>query len=227
MSVGIRQASARTRRFSAPPDLPSLALWLDADDAATWDGTTWTDKSGQGNHVTHVAGVAPTRAGSQNSRTTMVMTGGRLAGSANLFGSAISLYAAFVKVGSPATFEGHPFGLWTSNQFARYNAELWVGNINTPSGWTNIKTQTSFCVLSIIAADATNTATEWKDGTLVQSLTSFSGAWSASTVSIGNRADAAVPFGGHVGEIIAYSAAHDATERSAVESYLRTRWGTP
>jgi hypothetical protein len=68
-------------RFS-PLDLPNLALWLDAQDAATVSlaGTSvsqWSDKSGKGNHATQATGAAQPQYGIStiNGKPCMDITG--------------------------------------------------------------------------------------------------------------------------------------------------------
>lgn len=65
----------------------------------------------------------------------------------------------------------------------------------------------------------------YKNGVQVGGDKTLGGNNSMILGNIGARYDAALPFGGHVGEVAVYSSALSDANRALVESYLTTRWG--
>lgn len=241
MSVGIRQAAARRHGWT-PLDLSSLALWLDADDAATitmsgGNVTTWADKSGAGNHVSGASG--PTRTLKQNGRdvcsftasSALERTGTSLMPSAGSVAFVVRFAAA------PPTYLAEPVGLMSGDnprpmdhwQSATENAML-VGNdwADVNPGWCNMRAQTAWCSLVTVLGGAYAVVGQYLDGALLRSVVA-NGPWSTSgqALQVGMRTDAQESFVGDLAEAVITNAVWSSQDIADWTAYTRTKWGTP
>ena len=111
-------------------------------------------------------------------------------------------------------------------------------NSNTPSPQTPTQgtaaRQATFMFDRTLAADG-KIARYWRDGTestMVPSATNsgvtVGSSTATTTLNIGSRnGGAAVPYQGSLGDLLIYDSALSATNRQAVEAYLKAKWGTP
>ena len=66
----------------------------------------------------------------------------------------------------------------------------------------------------------------FKDGTQI-GATSNAGSTGITKISIGGGTSTTAPWDGLIAEVVLYTSALGTSDREAVESYLRTKWGTP
>lgn len=217
-----------------PLSIAGLEFWLDASDASAFtfaSGTIvsqWNDKSGNARHVSQATGsLQPTRDTTQNSLYAV-----RFAGNDILSGSAVSTTTAhttfIVFRDTGATFTSGHLGQYGRSRYDRaYNA---TGDL----GYTRVGVANE--VFGSAAATvgqgynawtwthSASNSTLYKNGTSVYSGSSGNDDLTATAISIGGANSTF--FLGVICEWLHYSATLGSTDRSAVESYLRTKWGT-
>ena len=239
-----------------PTDITGLGLWLDASDAASIIATAgavsqWSDKSAQLNHVVQATAANQPKTGTATlagknvlvfdatdtlARTPVLRPGQHdepdpyaVTG----LGDDVTVFAVFRKTGAANTYESFPLTLSASSfprPLDRFNNELiGPGGSGNVAGATDLRTQTAWCQMTLQADSATpNVLSEWRDGALVVSG-SVAGTLGSSgqAIYVATRGDAATHLTGEIAEIVAYGALLTATDRQRVETYLRTKWGTP
>lgn len=236
--------SNQSRAFT-PTDIPGLALWLDASDAATitLDGSNnvsqWNDKSGNGRNFTQVTAMQrPSRTlAGQNSLNVVTFDGA----DDNLLSSVGVLSLADVScfvvastnfggftgrslIGCPQANGAHtdPFSRWSI--FASNTGQF-------DSRWNGLPGTTAGAVLAnsakIIGLD-TVAGKYYVDGTEVYSRTPATITYPNSVPCIiGKNGGGGEFWRGFVAEVLIYNKGLSAGERSQAETYLRSKWGTP
>ena len=214
-----------------PTDIPGLALWLDASDAATitLDGSNnvsqWSDKSGNARHASQETALnrpSYTGSGQVNGINCPTFNG------TNHF-----LLTPAVTLSQPTTvfIALRP----TSNSWFRgiYDGSITRNAIFGNAGVVDIHAGTSLPGTTALTLNSAS-----------QITAVFNGASSSTRVnraarSSGNAGTDSLTGGVHVGrsynsywegqiaEVVAYSGTLSTTQRDAVESYLASRWGTP
>ena len=250
---GFKRAGTWPTAFVNPTNLAGLQLWLDASDASTlYDATTggslvavdgaiarWEDKSGNARHVTQAtSGNRPTRKASVLNGRDAILFDGSDDGLAvpNTFGQwgsgNWSMFMA-VRTGTSVTSKylfssvsDPPSGLFIWSVGDDIRVRTAGGSTQTLSPALSAATSTGV-ITSVIRNGTTftgrigassNTATTSSNGL------SFDGA----TVEIGIYNEPGfrgLPWNGHVCEVIAYDSALSDTNRTIVESYLKSKWG--
>ena len=224
-----------------PTSISGCVLWLDASNASSFTYSSgsvvsqWNDLSGGGRHVSQATvGKQPNRNGTQNGNSTVVFDSNdklTLAGT-SICSAALSCFVVLKRTTFVAGYESLPITLTNSanaRPFDYWGTTIYISN-TTPvtSSATSIATVTSWSQICVVASDASDTFTQYKDGTSVASGAAAS-AWNITgqQITVGSRADEFTQFGGEVAEIILYDVALGTTDRQSVESYLRTKWATP
>lgn len=236
--------SNQSRAF-APTDIPGLALWLDASDAATitLDGSNnvsqWNDKSGNGRNFTQGTALQrPSRTlAGQNGLNVVTFDGADDNLSSSLGVLSLSDVSCFVVastnfggstgrtlISCPQANGSHtdPFFRWS----------IFAGNTGTfDSRWNGVAGVTASVVLAnsaqIIGID-TVAGKYYVNGTEVYSRTPTTITYPNSVPCvIGRNGGGSESWRGFVAEVIVYGKGLSAPERSSVESYLRSKWGTP
>lgn len=242
MSVGIRQAAARRRGWT-PQDLSSLALWLDADDAATItmsgdNVTTWADKSGAGNHVSGASG--PTRTLAQNGRAvcSFVASSALERTGTSLMPSAGSVAIVVRFTNAPPEYLGEPVRLVSGNlprpidhwQSATQNVMFagYDGWADINPDWCDMRAQTEWCSLVTLRGGASAVVGQYLNGALLRSVIA-GGAWptSGQVLRVGLRPDGAAPFIGDLAEAVITNAVWSSQDIADWTAYAQTKWGTP
>lgn len=222
-----------------PRSISGLAVWLDASKSSsvTLDGngkvSTWSDLSGNGRDATQTTAnnrATYTTAGfngkncltfdGSNASSRMVL--GDLSAVFPAFGEVIIAYEAVsdtqysiytTRANSDALLftGGHFIGTFLNLRFSR-------GGATVPSNGSAVLSMrasgTSFIMRQNGAASFTETGVTFNGG---------------NEHTIANRAasEAGLAFNGKIGEILLFNADMGATVRSAVERYLKQKWGTP
>lgn len=217
-----------------PDSIAGLEFWLDASDAATFtfaSGTIvsqWNDKSGNARHVSQATStLQPTRDTTQNSLYAVRFDGGdRLDGSNVSMTTAHTTFIVFKDTG--AQFNSGQLGRYGNGRYDR------ADNVTGDLGYTRLGVANEFFGSAAAARDQGCNAWTWyhtasnstlyKNGTSVYSGSSGNDNTAAAALSIG--AGNSTSFRGLICEWLHYSASLGSTDRSAVESYLRTKWGT-
>jgi hypothetical protein len=240
MAMSPRLLRPRASGFN-PRSIPGLAVWLDASKASsvTLDGngkvSTWTDLTGNGRNATQT--TANNRAtyttagfGGKNcltfdgSNAASRMTLGDLSAAFPTYGEVIiayqavsdtaySLYTTKALQDALLFSGGHFIGTFVSTRFSP--------SPNTPNVPTN-----GSAVVSMRSTGSTFVLR--RNGT--QDFSHTGSTFEAGTVhTLANRAEgeAGLAFNGKIGEVLLFNADMGATARSAVERYLKQKWGTP
>jgi hypothetical protein len=238
--VGIAADTYNKPAISGPP-LTGLVGWYDADDASTFtyfSGTSvrqWNDKSGSGNHATvtgDVVGNAPTRvAAAINGKAAMSFgPSGVMLTNVSASNVPFHLFAA-VKTGpitgASAIFGGNGAGAISLDHNAATIRLMSYANrvVGTSTSPFTASTPT------VLEASYTGALvwTHYRNGVADGTGTDASG-WFSSGLKMhlgGAQSPNVSPYDGHGGEFIIYNRVLTTVERQQVESYLRTKWGTP
>lgn len=227
-----------TRQFS-PIDLPGCALWLDAADASTINGTTtvtaWNDKSGNANNTTTIGGSPSYSAnfislnGSStylvgpyvNNTQTMTMF---VIATANFSLGSYGYYYRLLSVGSTAANDYNNVAY--ASILHNPNTTQIGGYRNSVSNFGSVTTNTVFLIALVY--DGTNTI-NYINGTSVSTAAS-TGTFSTSSYSIGrdvgntDGGGAYTYWPGTVGEVLLYNISLTTAQRQAVEGYLAQKW---
>lgn len=225
------------------------SLWLDADDATTFSYSSgsvvsqWNDKSANAyNFAQSTVAYQPTRNTNQQNGKAAVTFGGTLLTntSLNWGASASTLFLVAKENKTTGTGFQNLFttgtgatGQWgygvSSDGTSEYIAIFNIGTNYTP--FDTVMTTGNADVLSFKSAGISSgsvTASLWKNGTAgVTSPVTRSGTSSAAGAVLGSAAAAVESFYGNICEVILYPSQLNDTDRQSVESYLKTKWGTP
>lgn len=227
MGHAMRRAARGTQSSFDPLSL-SPKGWWDASDSATVtlsgsNVTAWADKSGNGYTLT--PGSAPTLVtADQNGRDVISFNGtsNYLTNAAGLFGNSRTCFVVCKRVsgtGYQGIAQSAHYGLIVNitNSVLR----CWADN----DALNSTTTLTSWRVCTQrFKNTATRTHETWVDGADLHTGAPGSAESSESLVVGG------INFGGgvlKVAEILWYWSVLSDVDRQAVESYLRTKWGTP
>ena len=233
---------------AAPAPLAGYSLWLDASDAATFtysSGTVvsqWNDKSANAYNFTQATvGYQPSRNATQNSLSAVTFGSKFMYNSLLDWGSSNSTlflvakedktlgtgYMNLVTTGSGSTGQ---WGYGVSDAGAGDNLGLFdIGQAFTSFGtsMTNGNADVLAFKTSGISAGQV-TAYAWKNATAVatqpQTITSTT---SAAGIVLGSNSALNESFFGYVCEVILYPSQLSDADRITVQSYLKTKWGTP
>jgi hypothetical protein len=251
---GLRRSRPTATSFT-PLSVSGLALWLDASDASTFtygSGTRvqqWNDKSGNARHFTQLTGAnQPNRTGTQNSLAIVAFTAAAAehmtAGDTlDMLTNNLSVFVAGVHSGgSGETFISKSL---TGSGAARWSLMKLAAGTMDPF-YTNaaLDLRTASAAYSL-AWQAWGTVINRSGGSISvrragaqQASASFAGETNnldATNILIlggyGNAAGTAATSGfflqGAIAEVLVYTQALTGADLTNVESYLRTKWGTP
>lgn len=236
-------------RFKEGPPVTGYSLWLDANDATTFTFSSgsvvsqWNDKSGNAYHFAQ-ATVAnqPTRnTNQQNSLPAVTFATDFLSNASINWGASASTLFIVAKEDKAAgtgfqnlfTTGTGASGQWgygiSSDGTSEYISIFNIATNYTP--FDTVMTTGNADVLAFKSAGISAgsvTASLFKNGTAgVTSPVTRSGTTSAAGALLGASAAAVEPFFGFVCEVILYPSQLNDTDRNSVESYLKTKWGTP
>jgi hypothetical protein len=228
-NIGTTNAPINNRHF-APIDISGCGLWLDAADASTISGTTWSDKSGGGYNVTSTNTIATTSAGitinsTANNRLTnssipVPTTYSLFTVGQTTSASAGGTYYRIVHIGGGSNnFYGYMGTLGSSFTTFTGNGSAWNDvAANTPTQTLSLNTQYLMGMTvngSVLTPYFNSTALNTKTGT-TNAITG---------IYIGGAQDSSQLWNGNVAEVILYRALLTNSQRLQVESYLAQKWG--
>ena len=229
-----------SHRTAAAPTIPMTGLvgWWDAADAATFtyqgepNVLTWADKSTNAKHMT-AQFANPTRNGTQNGRPTVVFNGtaARMSTTAPVTAviDNVTMVVACKRTGGNAStsvvFHNGNYGANGYGVAVRANGAN-VGFLRGGLAWhaSTSPDPAAPGVFTLIRA-----AGAWSMYLNGAGLGGFADTTSAPGVPTANAwfVSGEHLFGGEIFEVFMYDRALDTTERQQVESYLKTKWGTP
>ena len=233
-----------------PLSLSPWALW-DASDSATITESSgavsqWNDKSGNARHLTASSTARPTT----NSVTLNGLNAIDFNGTTNIMrftpssarlgdSGSLSIYMAYrvpTFVGSISYHAPPLHTTWTNvgRPLDAYDSNRLIYNIGFGSGWYHLGTGESTAVVltweltNVGEGSASSTLTERLNGSQTASVSAgVQTGTSVQIITVGGRDDLATNFAGRIGELICFDSILSSTNRDAVESYLRTKWGAP
>lgn len=241
MPMSPRLLRPRASGFN-PRSVAPMSLWLDATDttSTTLDAgvTTWADKSGNGRNFTQTIGANQPSIGSLNGKRAVSFDGlndqlTRTAVNNSDFvsanGGAVfvvfsanndSSYNVFYNGGQNSQrdiFDGDSSNYSSTLRAARFETVA-IGFMPTNS--SAIYAHTVNSTTHAIRINTTQRATASSDLANYRAKTN-------QTWRLGNGPEAATFLNGAIGEVLFYSEPLSANQVSAVEQYLRNKWGTP
>lgn len=233
---------------SAAGTLPvsGAALWLDGDDASTFSyssGTIvsqWNDKSGNARHFTQgTVANQPNRNKLQNGKYGLTFNADRMANTGyNWANSAHTLFLV-VRYDSAAVnytgmfganiSSGPTCGISNVDAFSMFKVGVaaFDYNLSVTSSNADVAVWKSAGVSS-----GNMTTTFYKNGTAASGTVSMTGLSTGTGAVLGastTAGDDQTPANDYtfVFEVIVYPSQLSDTDRNSVESYLKTKWGTP
>ena len=246
----LKRAGTWPRVFEGPTGVSGLQLWLDAADASTlYDATSggslvaadggvarWEDKSGNSRHATQAT------SGNRPLRKTAIQGGRdvlRFDGTNDCFSlpslTTTSSYVSFFVF--RRTSQGiHSIALGPGAASGNYSAWWFSDNVLYESSTNNASVFTTHgsastltgSFLIVTTRTATTSIATRRNGSALATVSSGAGvtnaaggSWSAVGRGDGNN----LTHNGDICEIILYDSALSDANRSAVESYLLTKWG--
>lgn len=219
--------------------IPTSGLlgWWDADDATTFTYSSstvvsqWRDKSGNNHHLGQsTTSAQPNRNGTQNSRTTVVFDGsddtlGTATGPISTVVDNMTMFAVCRRTAGSTTvsvpFYNGNTGADGYGIAVRANSGN-VGFLRGALAWHSSSTADPGIHGVYALTRTSGTWTVHLNGT---ALSGFTTTGAPNRPSQNCRVDSS--FGGAVAELLFYDRALNTTERQQVESYLKTKWGTP
>jgi hypothetical protein len=218
-----------------------LALWLDAEDAAsiTLNGSTvsqWADKSGNGRNVAQATATnQPTyQALGWGDKPSLYFDGtnDRLAASvaAQTFASGFSVFAVLQKQGAATTYESLPVTRSITGptlSFDGFNSFRASGSATATTTLTNSATSVATLTNKTLLG-YTFVPTQYIEYINASASTNVSGAYVFNDVStnltIASRVDGVTAFRGIIGEIVMTVGVVSTTTRQQIEGYLAWKW---
>jgi hypothetical protein len=221
--------SAGTATFN-PMSIAGLSTWLKADSLVLSDGNpvaTWADSSGNGHDATQAtAGKRPLyKTGILNGNPAVLFDGvdDILDIAAPVSNNSFSLFVAFEPV---ASSDGYG-AMYTSNgvgglfyRGATRKLDMYSGSDHNS---TAAVTEGAGHLFTAVNQSGPNQLDFWVDTVADGSFTAVS-AIAASEIGDDGGSET---FKGYIAEIIEYDSALSTGNRQAVESYLKTKYGTP
>lgn len=211
------------------PDLPDLAIWLDANDGSTVTlrdsqyVTTWADNSGNGINASQATAANQPEYVTSGTRPLV-----RFNGTSHYLTAALGTLTQPTTIFYAGSFGNKTGGVMldgtgsTNRQVigagtaTTADVVMWSGSVG-PS-WGNMPQ--SFGVYTAVFNGASSSAR--KDG--VQVNTGNPGSNSIQGLTLGARFSAARFLDGDVGELLIYDRLLNATEIGQVETYLMNKW---
>lgn len=225
------------------------ALWLDADDATTFSyssGTRvseWRDKSGNARHFTQgTSANQPDRSGTQGGKTSVIFN---VSGNIyTLINASYDWSASAFTVFGVIDFNGGNFpailGRSATGSLAlganSASANFAISRIGQATSSSNLTvTGTNADVVAYKSAGISGgnvTVDVYKNGTIGSAALTLGSLGAGTRAQLGSSgADGALTDGfgsnGYICEVIVYPSQLNDADRNTIESYLKTKWGTP
>ena len=231
IGVGLNQNVAEDVIAGGPDDMSSVYSWYDASDTSTITHllnavSQWDDKGPNGKTIAQAGGSSqPTTGSNMNGRNSIYFDGGdslrSVAYALTLLGSDVLITAAFegdsAAVKRLCGWPAAPTPQWMDTQgYGNFTGNPYVLTAAT-AATAAPHTQT---------VRLEDTSSEmWLDGVSKDTASYVSQADVLSaTFDVGQTGAAAAAFVGKISELVIYT---DASERTALETYMSTKWGTP
>lgn len=212
-----------------PLVIGGLLAWFDAADDSTFTYSSgvvvsqWNDKSGSGRHASQgTVANQPSRSGVQLGPT-VVFDGVNdvLTSSTFAIAQPISILAVFKTtsvanqyiVGNVTSPSSPSMAIVTPSHLSCY-----AGTFISDAGAQNTALHQATAILNGASSSIS------RDGTTLASGNAGSSTW--KQVALGAQADGAAPLAGQIAEVLVYGAL-SGSDRTALESWMRTKWRTP
>ena len=224
------------------PPVSGYSLWLDADNAASFtysSGTSvsqWNDRSGNNyNFAQSTSTYQPDRQNAvQNGKASVYFSADNLTNTSwNWSTSAFTVFAVVKNRTSPS-YDGIlsrnsatslQLGYDNSNHFAISS----VSTATSSSNLTNTGSNADVIVYQSTGPTAGNIFVDlYKNGTAGSAPLALTGLIAGSTNVLGATINTGIDgIVGYISEVIIYPSSLSSTDRNSVNSYLKTKWGTP
>lgn len=247
------QNNARRGTTPIPQTISGLALWLDASDASsiTLDGSSnvsqWNDKSGNGKHAAQAVTLnRPSYPSGRIGGLPAVLFDGTNDGlqvASMTLPVSLTIFAVFdqdntnqkwflIEHSADTNFNNGMFLYAATPYYAvRRNPDSNTHGVTGLPFYSTSARQLSFLADTTLSPSGA-IARYWLNGSPLTpdagSGTTVPNTEVTTTLNIGARnGGASVQFDGAMGEVIIYNRPLGTTERQTIETYLKTKWGTP
>ena len=236
MPVTFIQSGRFTSAFD-PTTIAGLKLWLDASDAATITESSgavsqWNDKSGNANHVSQATGSAQPTTGSftQNGLNVLGFDGGdSLTGAALAVTKPATVFAVAYVVSPAGGDKVLIHNGFVNGWMVKVNASRWVYTKRAVADVTDttdtVPGSTWFQLT--ITVDSSSQPGGYLDAAALTFPTNTSGITAPTTKVHVGAFDSGSQWNGRIAEMLVYDSALGTTDRTAVQSYLKSKWSTP
>lgn len=237
-SVGIMASGVQTSA-ALPIPATGLQLWVDADDATTFTFSSgaivsqWNDKSGNNRHLSQstVANQPSRITAAQNGRAAIRYDGSNdhVRTPTTPVSSAVdnlTMIIACKRTGGGSQSVVFHNGAPNSNGYGlalRANGAN-IGVLQAAVGWFASTTPDPAAPGVLVLQRSAGTWSMWLNGTNAGLTATFTPSTPTAATEITSDSHL---FGGDVYEAMFYDRVLTTTERQQVESYLKTKWGTP
>jgi hypothetical protein len=225
-----RMGTGATGRPIWPSDLTGLQLWLQADQiqgiVSGASLSTWTDSSASNAHAAEItAAFTPIFLTNQRNGLSAVSFGGS---TSQFMSSSISMGDGMTLAGAVAPSVGTPSQrlISASGGQVKLNVSASVGSIQyirSAGIFQNALAPGTWISLFGFGDTATSNATLSVNGVITTGSAATSGT-TGNSCQIGASGSSSLTWAGLAGELLIYNRNITESERSSLDSYLRTKW---
>tara|TARA_R110000803_G_scaffold210379_2_gene281987 strand:+ start:108 stop:1412 length:1305 start_codon:yes stop_codon:yes gene_type:complete len=234
-SLAIPQGTGTWTYEYALPTISGLKLHLDADDASTITTATgvsqWSDKSGQGNHLTQATGSKQplVQSAALNGKNTILMDGTadklqRTTYTGGAISQAVTFYLV-VKVSQTVGDSGYIFDAGGATRNYCYNngtaPDLYYMNGGGSDIIPSTNVSTTWTMISLVFDGASSSFEQ--DQVVI--ATGNSGTSATNGITLGGRHTDSSYAAHDYAEVLVYDSVLSAVDKSGVEIYLKNKWG--
>jgi len=234
-SLAIPQGTGTWTYEYALPTISGLKLHLDADDASTITTATgvsqWSDKSGQGNHLTQATGSKQplVQSAALNGKNTILMDGTadklqRTTYTGGAISQAVTFYLV-VKVSQTVGDSGYIFDAGGATRNYCYNngtaPDLYYMNGGGSDIIPSTNVSTTWTMISLVFDGASSSFEQ--DQVVI--ATGNSGTSATNGITLGGRHTDSSYAAHDYAEVLVYDSVLSAVDKSGVEMYLKKKWG--
>lgn len=210
----------------------SPVLWLDAADAATITSSggavsAWADKSTAGRNVTQSTAAAKPATGTRtmNGLNVLDFDGGDLLISSTFTLAQPVTVAVVIQMDTNGSANTQPFGLAGSASPTVYSAgSVWS---TYAGGVLASGTATNTSANQLTAVFNGSSSVLRLNGAQIASGNAGSTGWASHTFNIGASSILTSGFNGAIAEVVVVPSVLSTGDRAALETYLKSKWGTP
>ncbi len=220
-------------------------IWLDASDTSSITASAgkvsqWSDKSGNGRHLTQATSIyqPTTGASTQNGFNVINFNGSQsVRRTLGTLTGDITVFSVFNITGQPTysipalslTYinAGRPYDRWQNASFNK----IIIDNVDiTTTATADIRSTSGYMIHAIQydSVNSVNRVRERKNRVQTDAITNTTAHITSNQVAlVGQREDGVTSFVGNAAEILIFPSLITGTTLTDIETYLSWKWGTP